>query len=75
MISVANNKRSNIVPYLTHVQQKHLMGTGTIKLSEKQIQNGSLLEVLEASLGIQLMTSLERVYRSTGKRRIPRVKN
>ena len=80
MISVANNKRNMITPYLTPNQKKQLTGTGVIKLTQKQRQDGGFLGMLAASLGIPLITSL-----LSGKglqvdaqrvpyRRIPRVK-
>ena len=58
MISIANNKRNMITPYLTHAQQKQLQGTGVIKLTQKQKQDGGFLGMLAASLGIPLITSL-----------------
>ena len=80
MISVANNKRNMIAPYLTPGQRKQMIGTGMIKLTQKQKQDGGFLGMLAASLGIPLITSL-----LTGKslqidaqrmpyRRIPTVK-
>ena len=80
MISVANNKKEEIHPFLTPPQQRDLMKTGKIKLTQKQRQDGGFLGMLAASLGIPLITSL-----LSGKglqvdaqrvpyRRIPRVK-
>ena len=79
MISVANHDRQKVIPFLTNNQQKVLMGTGMIKLTQKQRQDGGFLGMLAASLGIPLITSLlsgkgiqidsqQRPYR-----RIPRV--
>ena len=58
MISIANNKRNMITPYLTPAQQRQLHGTGVIKLTQKQKQDGGFLGMLAASLGIPLITSL-----------------
>jgi len=58
MISVANDKRYMISPYLTPNQRKQLVGSGVIKLTQKQKQNGGFLGMLAASLGIPLITSL-----------------
>ena len=58
MISVASNKRNSLVPYLTRAQQKQLKGTGVIKLTQRQRQDGGFLGMLAASLGIPLITSL-----------------
>lgn len=58
MISVADNKRNDIIPFLTHGQQKQLIGTGVIKLTQKQRQDGGFLGMLAASLGIPLIASL-----------------
>ena len=58
MISVANNRRNILVPYLTPSQNRQLMGTGVIKLNKKQRQDGGFLGMLAAALGIPLITSL-----------------
>ena len=58
MISVTNDKRKTIVPYLTKAQQKQLKGTGVIKLTQKQRQDRGFLGIIVASLGKPLITSL-----------------
>tara|TARA_Y100001956_G_scaffold72102_1_gene77372 strand:- start:362 stop:997 length:636 start_codon:yes stop_codon:yes gene_type:complete len=58
MIQIAKNKRRDIHPFLTPVQQRDMMKTSRIKLTQKQRQDGGFLGMLAASLGVPLIASL-----------------